>query len=393
MKILITVSTYYPKKDGVQKVTQYLAEGLVNKGHDVTVITSNKDEKVYSEIHNGVNIKRINLYTKFGFYFGNKKEYIKLIDEEAKKCDVMINVCTQNAFTDIILKKIGMFKCKKILYMHGMFDFHFHKIDFTSIASTVNKLWKEIRWGIYYKLNGKYFKKYDAITQLHEKDYGNEFFKRKYGINSIIIENAADNDFFEKKTLKDFKKPFDKYLIYVANYNDGKNQKLAITEFLKSNIENEIGLVLIGSQKNKYYDELKKLIIKERKKYNLSDDEKPIKLLYEIDRNLISSYVSNAYLYIMTSKSEKYPISIVESMAAGIPYISTDVGIVKYFFGGVVSNKNDICYWIERLVKNENIRNQLSNVCENYAKNIFRIDDKVELLKNEINKLFLERNK
>ena len=393
MKILITVSTYYPKKDGVQKVTQYLAEGLVNKGHDVTVITSNKDEKVDSEIHNGVNIKRINLYTKFGFYFGNKKEYIKLIDEETKKCDVMINVCTQNAFTDVILKKIEKYNCKKILYLHGIFDFKFHKINFSSITSVINKLWKEIRWGIYYKLNGKYFKKYDVITQLHEKDYGNEFFKRKYGINSVIIENAADNDFFEKKTLKDFKKPFDKYLIYVANYDDRKNQRLAIKEFLKSNIENKIGLVLIGSQKNKYYDELKNLINKERKKYNLKESEKPIKLLYEVDRNLISSYVSNAYLYIMTSKWEAYPISILESMAAGIPYISTDVGIVKYFFGGVVSNKNDICYWIERLSNNKNDRNELSKICENYAKNNFRIDDKVELLKNEINKLFLERNK
>ena len=46
MKILITVSTYYPKNDGVQNVTQYLAEGLCKLGNDVTVITSNRGEKI-----------------------------------------------------------------------------------------------------------------------------------------------------------------------------------------------------------------------------------------------------------------------------------------------------------------------------------------------------------
>ena len=39
MKIVFTVHTYYPNKDGVQYVTQYLAEGLAKLGHDITVIT------------------------------------------------------------------------------------------------------------------------------------------------------------------------------------------------------------------------------------------------------------------------------------------------------------------------------------------------------------------
>lgn len=39
MKIGISVVTYYPEKNGVQFVTQSLAEGLVKTGQDVTVIT------------------------------------------------------------------------------------------------------------------------------------------------------------------------------------------------------------------------------------------------------------------------------------------------------------------------------------------------------------------
>ena len=39
MKIVVTVHTYWPARNGVQYVTQYLCEGLAAKGHDVTVIT------------------------------------------------------------------------------------------------------------------------------------------------------------------------------------------------------------------------------------------------------------------------------------------------------------------------------------------------------------------
>ena len=358
MKILITVSTYYPLKDGVSRVTQYLAEGLSKRGHSVLVITSNEQEKKENEIHNGVNIKRINLFTKYGLYFGDKKDYKKIINEEANHSDVMINVCTQNAFTDVILKQIDNYKCKKILYLHGIFDFKFHKLDFSSFAGTINKLWKEIRWFFYYLLNGKYFKKYNHITQLHEKDYGNIFFERKYDIKSTIIENGADNDFFEKKVERDFKKPFNKYLISVANYDDRKNQKMAIEEFLKSNIDNNIGFVFIGSQKNSYYHELERTIRRLRIKYNLSNNQKPILLLHNIDRKYVSSYVSNSLLYIMTSKWEAYPISIIEAMSCGVPYISTDVGIVRYFSGGVVTNKKDFGYWLKILTSQEDIRNE-----------------------------------
>ena len=39
MKICISVVTYFPEQNGVQFVTQNLAEGLVKNGHEVTVLT------------------------------------------------------------------------------------------------------------------------------------------------------------------------------------------------------------------------------------------------------------------------------------------------------------------------------------------------------------------
>ena len=39
MNILFTTFSYYPETSGVPVVVQYLAEGLANRGHDVSVVT------------------------------------------------------------------------------------------------------------------------------------------------------------------------------------------------------------------------------------------------------------------------------------------------------------------------------------------------------------------
>ena len=77
MKILVSCFTYYPSSNGVQSVTQYQAEGLVQLGHEVTVLTGFRygfREKItlpsISE-HKGVKIRRFDAFTDLSFHFGN----------------------------------------------------------------------------------------------------------------------------------------------------------------------------------------------------------------------------------------------------------------------------------------------------------------------------------
>lgn len=386
MKIIFTVNKYKPNLDGVQFVTSYLAEGLVKKGHDVSIVTSihtripSKEEEVIE----GVNVYRKDIRTSHTFHIGNKKEYQKFILELSKNADCLINVGSQSPFTDWLFDIFDEIKIPKILYLHSIWDFKYHKENFDSLRSICFKVWANIRWKLYYTFNKKIFAKYDKIVQLHKKDYSYEFFKKKYGIDSCIIENAAANDFFDDKINPKFEKPFDKYLIYVANYIDRKNQILAVDAFLKSNIDENIGLVLIGSSKTNYYDKLVKYIDFCRRKYNLSATQKPIKVLYNIDRELISSYVKKSNLYLLTSKDEKYPISIIESMAASIPYISTDVGVVKYLPGGITSSWKDLKFWIEELLNDETLRKDMGICGKNFALKNMTIDKKVDQLEKII---------
>ena len=134
MKVVFTVSTYYPLKDGVQAVTQYHAESLAQKGHDVTVITAQNGSSPANETYNGVQIIRYSIVTKQSFYYGDKKGYQNLIISECSNADALINVCTQNPFTDWIMPILCDLRCKKLLYVHGMFDKKLYAWDFDSIA-------------------------------------------------------------------------------------------------------------------------------------------------------------------------------------------------------------------------------------------------------------------
>lgn len=66
-------------------------------------------------------------------------------------------------------------------------------------------------------------------------------------------------------------------------------------------------------------------------------------------------------------------------MAAGIPYISTDVGIVKYLPGGkIVDSVSEMAFWIDLLTKNRKVAHSLGNEGKYYADENF-VEEKIVL--------------
>lgn len=375
MKIIFTVNTYYPLKDGVQFVTQYLAEGLAKKGHNVIVITSSItcDNAPEHEFYNGVEIYRVKAAVKHTFNIGEKKEVKKLIMTLTENSDALVNVCTQTALTDWTFPLLKHIKCKKILYIHGIMDLKLRLADFSSVKDIAHRLWNVIRYKIYYRHNKKYIKNYDEITQLHQYDSGNLFFEKKYKLNSNIMENAAANEFFEvyEKNISDLPA---EYMLCVANYIDRKNQKMILEAFYMSKLPENIELILIGSEKTSYYYELEKLITMYNNKYGM----KKVQLLTNVPREYVSEYTKNASLYLLGSKWEAFPISIIESMAAGVPFVSTNVGIVKYLPGGVVvKSVDEMTYWIELFMSNRQMSSKLGMVGKEYAIENLCVEKKV----------------
>ena len=124
MKILFAVHTYYPDRNGVQMVTEYIAEGVA-KQHDVEMLVGISNVKISDaqsypeyEEHNGVKIHRIHAELSDDHVFiGDKDEYLRQVHRE--DIDMLVVVCTQSWPFDWIVPELDRIKCRKVLYSHG----------------------------------------------------------------------------------------------------------------------------------------------------------------------------------------------------------------------------------------------------------------------------------
>jgi glycosyltransferase involved in cell wall biosynthesis len=382
VKIVFTVYTYYPQKDGVQAVTQYIAEGLAAKGHNVTVVTQKVPEREDIAEHNGVKIKVFDVYTSHAIHRGNKQEYRRQILNLCEDADVLVNVANQIVCTDWLFRILDDIKCKKVLYSHGIINFNLGKDDFSSFKKFASKLWRNSRWGIYYITAYKNFRKYDLITYLYGFEHAAVYSRKHKLTNDMVLGNAADNIFFEKDTCQLLNGNYSKkYLINVSSFQRIKNQELLLKAFYKSRCK-DYALILIGSSETAYY----KKLIHAKEQLDILYGRREVDFKIGLSREQIRNYVANAKLFLASSTIDVFPVVIAETMAVGVPFVSTDVGCVRFLPGGVIiKNEDEMAYWIDQLISHPEVAKKLGEVGRCYAEKEMRIENKI----NEFEKLLL----
>ena len=359
MKILISAFTYWPAVDGVQNVTQYQAEGLAARGHDVTVLTGFLPDKDVpeEENHNGVHILRFHAYTDTMIHHGDKAAYQKLMAEYAAKVDVIMTVCPESWCTDWAIPLAGQLDCAMVMMTHGIHDFRWSTFKDRSLYGVVRKVWGDLRWPPFFAQNWENIRFYDAIIQLHEKDFATKYFE-KHGVKGQkVLYNAVDDAFFADDIEKK------KQIINVGTYCKRKNQIKALEAFYAAALP-DYKLVLIGSAVNGYYELLKKRVDELSQIYGSRD----VEILAAISRDKTIRLVKQSQVYLLTSISEMFPVSLIEGMAAGCAWVSTDVGIDRYLPGGEIANTQQEIAAALRYVTAEENYADLATASRDFAK-------------------------
>ena len=104
--------------------------------------------------------------------------------------------------------------------------------------------------------------------------------------------------------------------------------------------------------------------------------------------------MKNSFVYLVASTYEEYSISIIEAMASGIPFISTNVGNAKLLPGGIVIERVDqMSNKIDEIIEKNELYLKLHNNGKKYAyenckieKNIEKLLEILELIKGENSK-------
>lgn len=338
MKVLFTVENYYPKMSGVPNVVKYLAENFAKKGHNVTIVTRAVEGCPDEEILNYVKIIRKNInYTATKRFSGDTVDYIDFVTNF--DCDAIIFECSQCITTDLILPYLKKIKCKKIFHSHGFSGLTLKPFKkASSIRGTLGNSYNWIKWKWYYNNKFKrYISDFDVALCLSEIDSSKEYLD-KYANKVAVLSNAADDMFFADK----FENPIwkytqlesEKYLISVANYQEYKNQIGILDQFASSCVEG-YDLVFVGSKQNRYYNSLLRHYNSLRK----NGLNKKVHFLFGVERNDVPGLIKNASLYLVGSTFEEFSISLIEAMALGVPFISTNVGNAKFLPGGITISR------------------------------------------------------
>tara|TARA_B100000242_G_scaffold294387_1_gene277036 strand:- start:5166 stop:6290 length:1125 start_codon:yes stop_codon:yes gene_type:complete len=285
---------------GAQTHVTLLSEEMKNKGYKVTVIVGGNGPLIKILENKGIKVISVNSFireinliseikTIINLFFIFKKIKPSIIHAHSFKAGVFIR----------FLSKIGLIK-KCIFTAHG---------------------WSHIKTAVgIRKLFYKYLERFlnsscSVLVNVCDSDYDyaikNYLGSKK---NSIVIHNSVKN--FKNKTLPRVYKPNIESLeiITISRMDEPKNPFMLIQglSFLKIN---NWKLTIIGD--GKYLPELKILV----KKKNLSKN-----ITFKGEQQEVYSELIKSHIFILCSKSEGFPKSILEAMQLGKPVIASDVG-------------------------------------------------------------------
>lgn len=182
--------------------------------------------------------------------------------------------------------------------------------------------------------------------------------QQKYHLkNTVTIYNPID---FPKETYQLPNAIPKNYILFFGRFEEKiKNFTLLLNAFKQSKVyEKGTMLLLIGEGSDKDF------ILVKIAELQLQ----PFVLVLPFQKN-ITAYIQNARCAILTSRFEGFPMSLVESLAAGTPVISVDCEtgpgeIIQNNFNGVLvenHNEKSLSSAIKTMMEDENLRQTCKN--------------------------------
>ena len=384
LKILHTVEFYDPSVGGMQEVVKRLSEGLAARGHEVWVATTVNASR--SASINGVNVVGFDVSGNRvrGFGFGDVEKYRKFLLDS--NFDIVVNFAAQQWATDLALPLLKKIKGKKVFVPTGFSALY---------ESSYIQYFDELKNQIF---------DYDACVFLSD-DYRDILFAREIGYDkNHLIPNGASKAEFESpangrmRTKLGIAKDTS-IVLSVGSHTGVKGHKEAIQILDEANVKNTtlvivgnlvergcgihcrratiafpfVGQVQFGQGKSAFYKSVRESIFKGNFLKNFFRKKRVMSLV--LNREDTVELFKEADVFLFPSKIECSPIVLFEAMAAGTPFLVTDVGnikeIIKWGESGYVlptSFKRSFSYaqikesaqLLEKFVNNRELRKKLS---------------------------------
>lgn len=314
MKILFVLELYYPNIGGNERLFLSLGESLVQKGHQVTVITTKFDKKLAStENYKGIEIIRLPFRNRFAFTFFS----LPMILRKSRNSDIIHTTSYNAALPSWIASKL--LGKKAIITFHEVWGKLWFKLPyFNYIERTLYYTYEKfILW-----LN---FTLFIAVSDYTK----NELVKAGVASRKVVrIYNGLKNE--EYKGHPNYVVPSGKEFVYTYFGRLGSSKGIdllleASQRFLKKDGRK---LLIISSDKPKHIsEEIKEWIVRNnfQDKVNYSD---------HLPEEELKQTLLNSNCVVIPSYSEGFCYAAAECIAAGIPIIVSGKGALEEVVSG-----------------------------------------------------------
>ncbi len=359
MRILIVSFNFPPQVGGVAEVARTQALGFQQRGHEVSVVTGRDERRRASTLLPGIPIQEFEVrgsHLAGAGYHGEIAAFQEFIANHP--ADLILFHCWQNWAVDVAIPALARTRARKVMLSHG-YD---------------AQMWKpraKFPWGLgvwlralpYVTKLPRMMRAFDRIVFLSEKRDLGRFFDARLARHFCpdrvaVIPNGVHRAEFSRPRA-DFRHQFGItsrfMLLHVANYDGRKNQIGTLRDFMAAN-RADATLVFIGGEFNDYQQQM----VRTQQALQSRYPKARILVLEKIPKDTIYAAYQAADIFLLGAKHETQPLALLDAMAAGVPFISTDAGCVREFPGGLIRRTGaETTAAIEELLQNDALRKQL----------------------------------
>lgn len=388
MRILVTAHSIAPSSGGLRVGVLGICKGLIKRGHQVTLVTTNADGKGVFDVPLGVPtlLEGVEVYffsTQL-LLFGNAisislARALKLLVRHA---DIVLIHSLYQFISTVAAHYCRRYSVPYVLRPHGSLD------PFLVYRRRWILKWCYLR--LFEERNFRFAATVQYSSKMEEAMTGRFLTSQ---INSLIIPEGIDlKDFATLPSRGTFRARYPEManktlILFLGRFHQKKGLELLINAFaLVANRCPIAHLVLAGSGDQDYIKHITQslndigLDIRSTITGQLNDDEKLAAL-------------ADADLFALPSHGENFGLAVVEAMACGLPVLISDkVGIwqdVAKFEAGIVTqcDSSKIADAMEKLVNDPGLRIKLGLNGKKLVEAQFNIDRMAERMEIEYQSL------
>jgi glycosyltransferase involved in cell wall biosynthesis len=322
LRILHAVEFYAPSVGGAQEVVRQVSRRLAARGHDVTVATSPMPER-RDDVIDGVRVREFDVRgNEVRGMEGDVEGYRRFIANG--DFDVVMTYAAQQWTTDALLPALDSIRAPKVLAPCG-----FSGLRDPAYTPYFEHLRDDLR-------------AFDALV-FHSDTYQDVRFAREAGADGItVIPNAADEgEFGELRAGGSFRAahkigPDAPLLLTVGSHTGAKGHAPAMAALRASRHRPQPTLAIVG---NTPFGRGCLPSCRARAAFTRATGRGRV-VLADAPRDQVLDAYADADLFVFCSMVECSPLALFEAMAAGLPFVSVDVGnaaeIAEWSGAGVI---------------------------------------------------------